>query len=28
MWSKHEVAECEPRPRRILHPVAGELAFT
>lgn len=28
LWSKHEVAECEPRPRRILHPVAGELAFT
>jgi hypothetical protein len=28
LWSKHEVAECEPRPRRIMHPVAGELTFT
>ncbi|ONI67675.1 transcriptional regulator [Kribbella sp. ALI-6-A] len=28
LWSRHEVAECEPRPRHFLHPVAGELRFT
>jgi hypothetical protein len=28
LWSKHEVADGEPRLRRIMHPVAGELSFT
>jgi transcriptional regulator with XRE-family HTH domain len=28
LWSKHEVADGEPRLRRVLHPVAGELSFT
>jgi len=28
LWSKHEIAECEPRLRRIQHAVAGELTFT
>ncbi|MGC4936681.1 helix-turn-helix transcriptional regulator [Kribbella sp. DT2] len=28
LWSRHEVAECAPRPRHVLHPQAGELRFT
>jgi transcriptional regulator with XRE-family HTH domain len=28
LWSRHEVAACTPRLRRILNPVAGELDFT
>jgi transcriptional regulator with XRE-family HTH domain len=28
LWSRHEVAECSPRPRHVVHPVAGELHFT
>ncbi|TCC56983.1 XRE family transcriptional regulator [Kribbella pittospori] len=28
LWSRHEVAACSPRPRHLLHPVAGELHFT
>ena len=28
LWSRHEVAECSPRPRHIVHPVVGELHFT
>jgi transcriptional regulator with XRE-family HTH domain len=28
LWARHEVAECEPRPRHLLHPIAGELRFT
>ncbi|HET6740249.1 MAG TPA: helix-turn-helix transcriptional regulator, partial [Kribbella sp.] len=28
LWSRHEVAACSPRPRHILHPVAGELHLT
>ena len=28
LWSRHEVAACTPRLRRILNPVAGELHFT
>lgn len=28
LWSKHEVAECSPRPRHVVHPIAGELHFT
>lgn len=28
LWSRHEVAACEPRPRQVVHPVAGELHFT
>lgn len=28
LWSRHEVAACTPRPRRVVHPVAGELHFT
>lgn len=28
LWSRHEVAACTPRVRRILNPVAGELHFT
>ena len=28
LWSKHELAESSPRPRRVVHPVAGELSFT
>jgi transcriptional regulator with XRE-family HTH domain len=28
LWSRHEVAECTPRPRHVLHPTAGELHFT
>jgi transcriptional regulator with XRE-family HTH domain len=27
-WSRHEVADCVPRPRHVLHPLAGELHFT
>jgi transcriptional regulator with XRE-family HTH domain len=28
LWSRHEVADCVPRPRHVLHPLAGELHFT
>jgi transcriptional regulator with XRE-family HTH domain len=28
LWSRHEVADCVPRPRHIVHPVAGELHLT
>jgi transcriptional regulator with XRE-family HTH domain len=28
LWSRHEVAACTPRPRHVLHPIAGELHFT
>ncbi|MEV6287930.1 helix-turn-helix transcriptional regulator [Kribbella sp. NPDC051770] len=28
LWSRHEVAECAPRPRHVVHPLAGELHFT
>ncbi|MEV5960848.1 helix-turn-helix transcriptional regulator [Kribbella sp. NPDC051952] len=28
LWSRHEVAACTPRPRNLVHPVAGELHFT
>jgi transcriptional regulator with XRE-family HTH domain len=28
LWARHEVAACSPRPRHILHPVAGELHLT
>jgi transcriptional regulator with XRE-family HTH domain len=28
LWSRHEVADCTPRPRHVVHPVAGELHFT
>ncbi|MEV0793002.1 helix-turn-helix transcriptional regulator [Kribbella sp. NPDC050459] len=28
LWGRHEVADCTPRLRRILNPVAGELHFT
>jgi transcriptional regulator with XRE-family HTH domain len=28
LWSRHEVADCVPRPRHVLHPIAGELHFT
>jgi transcriptional regulator with XRE-family HTH domain len=28
LWSRHEVAACLPRPRHVMHPVAGELHFT
>lgn len=28
LWSRHELAEPQPRPRRIQHPIAGELSFT
>lgn len=28
LWSRHEIAEPQPRLRRIQHPVAGELSFT
>ncbi|MDX6251876.1 MAG: hypothetical protein QOF10_5236 [Kribbellaceae bacterium] len=28
LWSRHEVADCTPRPRHVVHPMAGELHFT
>lgn len=28
LWSRHEVADCTPRPRHVVHPIAGELHFT
>ena len=28
LWSRHEVADCMPRPRHVLHPIAGELHLT
>jgi transcriptional regulator with XRE-family HTH domain len=28
LWARHEVAECVPRPRHVVHPIAGELRFT
>jgi hypothetical protein len=28
LWARHEVAECAPRPRHVVHPTAGELRFT
>ncbi|WP_433013208.1 helix-turn-helix transcriptional regulator [Kribbella sp. CA-294648] len=28
LWSRHELAEPQPRLRRIQHPIAGELSFT
>jgi transcriptional regulator with XRE-family HTH domain len=28
LWTRHEVAACSPRPRHVVHPVAGELHFT
>jgi transcriptional regulator with XRE-family HTH domain len=28
LWSRHEIAESQPRLRRIQHAIAGELAFT
>ncbi|MEU4390853.1 helix-turn-helix transcriptional regulator [Kribbella sp. NPDC023855] len=28
LWSRHEIAESQPRLRRIQNPIAGELAFT
>jgi transcriptional regulator with XRE-family HTH domain len=28
LWSRHEVADCSPRPRHVVHPVAGDLHFT
>jgi transcriptional regulator with XRE-family HTH domain len=28
LWSRHEVAACTPRLRRILNPIAGELRLT
>lgn len=28
LWSRHEVAACQPRPRHVVHPIAGELHLT
>ena len=28
LWARHEVAACMPRPRHVVHPIAGELHFT
>ncbi|TDU89712.1 helix-turn-helix protein [Kribbella voronezhensis] len=28
LWARHEVADCTPRPRHVVHPLAGELHLT
>ncbi|MEU4192616.1 helix-turn-helix transcriptional regulator [Kribbella sp. NPDC026611] len=27
LWSRHEVADCTPRPRHIVHPTTGDMHF-